>query len=451
MLVAVRPPKGRAGMSRRQFLRFISVAALGGAFAGASGCAVNPVTGEKQLMLVSEKDEIAMDRTASPQQFSADYGPVQDSSLNAYISQVGNTLSSRSHRPQMPYSYRVVNAPYVNAYAFPGGSIAATRGIMLELDNEAELAALMGHEIGHVNARHTASRMSSGMMVGMVVGGAATAAGAYGGQGAADMAGGLGALGGSLLLANYSRDDERQADALGMEYMTRGGYSNQGMVGLMDMLNAQHKRQPSSMEVLFSTHPMSSERHATAVHQAETEYAFAKDYPLHRERYMDKTAQLRRTKPAIEAMQQGDAALAQKKPDEARQHYARAIKAAPRDYTAQLKMAELFLVQEDFPQAVRYAEQAQRTYPSQAQAYAVSGTARMMRKDFDAAYAEFDGYDKALPGNPNIAFFMGYCREGMGDQQGAAKHYAAYLKRETSGDKAQYAYQRLVQWGYVRQ
>ena len=133
------------------------------------------------------------------------------------------------------------------------------------------------------------------------------------------------------------------------------------------------------------------------------------------------------------------------------QHYTQAIKAAPRDYTAQLKMAELFLVQEDFPQAVRYAEQAQRIYPSQAQAYAVSGTARMMRKDFDTAYAEFDGYDKALPGNPNIAFFMGYCREGMGDQQGAANHYAAYLKRETSGDKAQYAYQRLVQWGYVRQ
>ena len=93
--------------------------------------------------------------------------------MNDYIAQVGQDLAAKSHRPDMPYSFQPVNATYVNAYAFPGGSVAATRGILLELDNEAELAGLLGHEIGHVNARHTAERMTKGLLANLVVAGAA--------------------------------------------------------------------------------------------------------------------------------------------------------------------------------------------------------------------------------------------------------------------------------------
>ena len=106
------------------------------------GCATDPVTGKKQLMLVSEDTEVQIDRQYSPLQISSDYGAAQDSQLNSYVSEVGKEMAAKSHRPQMPYSFRVVNATYVNAYAFPGGTIAATRGIMLSLENEAELAAL---------------------------------------------------------------------------------------------------------------------------------------------------------------------------------------------------------------------------------------------------------------------------------------------------------------------
>ena len=147
-------------LTRREFMWLSSLAAAGYVF----GCATDPVTGKKQFMLVSEDTEVQIDKQYSPLQFSSDFGEVQDSQLNRYVSQIGNKMAASSHRPHMPYSFRVVNATYVNAYAFPGGTIAATRGIMLSLDNEAELASLLGHELGHVNARHSAEQMSKGQL-----------------------------------------------------------------------------------------------------------------------------------------------------------------------------------------------------------------------------------------------------------------------------------------------
>jgi len=109
--------------SRREFLKLSALASAG----FLAGCAINPVTGEKQMMLVSEQWEIQVDRQNSPHQFSTDYGILQDKTLNRYIQQVGLSMIPHTHRPQMPYSFQGVNATYINAYAFPGGSIAATR------------------------------------------------------------------------------------------------------------------------------------------------------------------------------------------------------------------------------------------------------------------------------------------------------------------------------------
>ncbi|MCU0592413.1 MAG: M48 family metalloprotease, partial [Desulfobacterales bacterium] len=145
----------------------------------------------------------------------------------------------------MPFSFRVVNATYINAYAFPGGSIACTRGILLQLDNEAELAALLGHEIGHVNARHTAEQLSKGQLTNIVVGGLSIIADVAA-PGMGQVASALGGFGAGAFLASYSRDNERQADALGTEYMVQSGYSPDGMVALMEMLNNLNKSKPSS-------------------------------------------------------------------------------------------------------------------------------------------------------------------------------------------------------------
>jgi len=443
----MKPMHIRPRPSRREFLK---AGAMTLAAAGVSGCAKNPVTGQSQFMLVSEEEEIRMDKEASPQQLSNDYGTTLDTSLNKYVSGVGRSLADKSHRPQMPYNFHVVNANYVNAYAFPGGTVACTRGILLNVDNEAEMAALLGHEIGHVNARHTASRMSSQMVIGGLasLGGAAIGA-KYGGAWGT-VAGGLGGLGTGLLLASYSRDDERQADALGLEYMTRADYNPEGMVGLMEMLNEQHDREPSALEVMFATHPMSSERLSTARQAVNKKYYGAKKYAFYRERYMDNTVDLRKIGPAIRDMQDAEKLGGQEKYDQAKEKMDQALKLAPNDYAGLLVMSKLFIAQEKYDKALPYAEHAREVYPAEPQASQVAGVLQLKAKRYDKALASFEAYDKALPGNPYVGFYKGYAQEGMGHRRDAAEAYYKFLQKVKKGEQAQHAYNRLVDWGYVK-
>jgi predicted Zn-dependent protease len=401
-------------------------------------------------MLVSEKSELKIDSTYAPHQFSNDLGPVQDDALNGYLDRTGKKIAALTHRPHMPYSFRAVNATYVNAYTFPAGSVGVTRGILLALDNEAELAALLGHELGHVNARHTAEQMSKGMLTQAVVGGltvlAATQGKAYG-----QLASQLGMRGGGALLASYSRGNEREADALGMEYMVKSKYSSKGMVGLMDMLQSLSKRKPNAIELMFATHPMSDERYRTAVDSAETTYKSAREFPTHRERYMDHTARLRALKGPIEEMQNGQKEMAKGSFDKAQPHFRKALKQAPEDYAGLVMMSTCQLAQEKYKAGRRFAEKAQKAYPQEAHAYQLSGFAKLQLKDYEGADQEFARYEKLLPGNPNTIFFQGYSKEGMKQIKKAANDYQRYLQVVQQGDKAKHAYGRLVEWGYVKQ
>jgi predicted Zn-dependent protease len=434
-------------LTRREFMWLSSLAVAG----FMAGCATNPVTGESQLMLVSEDQEVQIDKQYSPVQFSADYGITRDKKLNRYVARTGERMAAGTHRTHMPYNFKVVNANYVNAYAFPGGSIACTRGILLSLDNEAELAALLGHELGHVNARHTAEQMSKGMLTQAVMGGLAVAAGT---QGAiyGDIASQLGQVGAGALLAYYSRENERQADALGMEYMVKSGYSSEGMVGLMDVLKSMGKHEPSVIELMFATHPMSEERYETAVQTAETKYKSARMYPLYRERYMDNTAGLRAKKGAIDQMNKAEKKMAEKNFSAADKHLRRALKKAPDDYTALVMMSKSQLIQKKWGVGGQYAEMAQKSYPQEAQAYHLSGFAKIKLKKYDSALEEFQRYDEVLAGNPNTAFFKGYCYEGMKKYPQAGKNYQRYLQAVNQGDYANHAAKRLQQWkakGYI--
>ncbi|UCV08231.1 M48 family metalloprotease [Dechloromonas denitrificans] len=430
----------RNRLTRRQVLGLFGAAAL-------SGCASSPVGGGAILVGMSEDEEKNVDRKVAPQQFSQDLGPVQDASLNGYLGSVGQRLDANTHRPQMPYSYRVLNANYVNAYTFPGGAVGVTRGILVDLDNEAELAALLGHELGHVNARHAAQRQGQAMVTQIAVSGANLIGSAAGYGGLVDLGTKLGA---SVLLSSYSRDNEREADALGQEYMVRAGYPASGMVGLQQLLVDQQKEAPSMLQTMFSTHPMSSERRDTAKQLAESKYAASNKREVGRERFMDNTAALRRIKPTIEACQRGETAMAGKQYGKAEEQFRVALKSTPRDYAANLLMAKCLSVQDKDAQALEYARTATAIYPQEAQAHKLAGVLALGQRDPAAAYEQLDRYDRLLPGEAGITFLKGIAQEGMGNKQEAARLFSTYLGQNKQGKAAEYSQSRLRSWGYLK-
>jgi predicted Zn-dependent protease len=190
---------------------------------------VNPATGRRELSLVSEAQEIQMGRDADPE-VTASIGLVDDPALQSYVSSLGLRMAASSERPQLPWSFKVVDDPVVNAFAIPGGFIYVTRGILAHFDSEAELAGVLGHEIGHVTARHSASQMSRqqlqtiGLGVGMIFS-----------QTVRDY-GGLASAGLQMMNLSYSRGDESQSDELGLRYITRAGYDAEAMIGVFQML-----------------------------------------------------------------------------------------------------------------------------------------------------------------------------------------------------------------------
>jgi len=411
------------------------------------GCAVSPVTGERILVGMSTEQEVAVDRAQSPHQFSQDMGAVQDAGLNKYVSDVGRRLQAGVQRPEMPYSYRVLNANYINAYTFPGGTMAVTRGIMTELDDESELAALLGHELGHVNARHSAQRQGQALLTQVAVVGLAVAAGD---SQWAPLAGIGGQIGASALLAGYSRSHEREADALGQAYLVQAGYPATGMTGLHELLIDGHEKQPSLLETMFSSHPMSTERRDTARQAAQTTYASSLKAPRQRERFMDSSAALRRLKPTIDACKNGETAMSQKKLPEAQALFARAIRLTPQDYPANLRMAQTLQAQGKTGEARRYADAAHQIYPQEAQALKLNASLKLGLRDAAGALADLQAYDQMLPGDPGVLFLKGVSLEGMGQQQAAAQHYAAFLRQSNQGGAAQYSASRLQAWGYLR-
>lgn len=430
-------------LTRRQLLWLMAIAS-GGVM---TGCSVNPTTGKRQLMLMSASEERNIDQQHAPHQLSGDYGVVQDKVLQTYVADLGQRVGSLSHRPEMSYSCHALNANYINAYAFPGGTMGVTRGILLSMESEAELAALIGHEVGHVAARHTAQRMTKQTLAGIAVAGAGIALGSQTNNTTTALALGLGGIAAGALLASYSRSDERQADSLGVEYMTRAGYSPDGMVDLMNMLQNLSGRQPSMIEQMFSSHPMSDERYRDAQREATGRYGQHRNLPMHRERYMDNTASLRRIKPAIEQQQRAETLLGQGKHAEAITALESSLKIAPRDYTGLVMLGKAWMMQEQYAKARPYLQQAIEVYPQEAQAQHLDGVVALQQKQPDVALNRFQTYQRLLPGNPNTDFFLGLSHEGLQQRSEASQAFRRFLQQGGSGKQAEYAQARLAAWG----
>jgi predicted Zn-dependent protease len=244
-------------------------------------CSTNPATGKHQLALVGEQQEIAMGREAA-QQAAQSIGLYQDDQLQSYVSQLGRRLAADSERPNLPWSFQVVDDPSVNAFALPGGFIFVTRGLMTHLTSEAELVSVLGHEIGHVTGRHSVEQMSKaqlaqiGLIAGMVL---KPELANYG-----DLANtGLG-----LLFLKYGRDDEREADDLGLRYLINEGYDAREMPQVFETLRRVSERESQGGRVpgWLSTHPTPEDR----IQRIETQLAKAdRDFSratVGRERYL---------------------------------------------------------------------------------------------------------------------------------------------------------------------
>ena len=205
--------------------------ALGIIALAVTGCAVNPATGQRELMLVSESQEVQMGMQADPSIVSQ-FGLYDDASLQPYLDQIGKKLAARTERPDLPWTFRLIDDPVINAFAVPGGFIYITRGILAYFNSEAELASVVGHEIGHVTARHSAQQMSQQQLLSVgLIAGAILVPDQY-----SDAVLSIGGVGMQFLFLKFSRDDERQADDLGMRYMVRGDYDAREMPGVYAML-----------------------------------------------------------------------------------------------------------------------------------------------------------------------------------------------------------------------
>lgn len=231
----------------------------------AAGCAVNPVTGRRQVSLVSEAQEIQIGRQAA-QEVSQQLGLVENEALQQYVQRVGERLARESERPNLPWTFRVVDDPTPNAFALPGGFIFFTRGMMNLMDSEAELAAVLGHEIGHVTAKHSVSQISRGQLAQLGLG-----LGSVLFPSAAQSFGGLAQTGMQLLFLSYGRNAERQADELGFQYALREGYEVREMDDIFaTLMRLGEASGRSEIPSWLASHPAEPERIRAAQARADT-------------------------------------------------------------------------------------------------------------------------------------------------------------------------------------
>lgn len=258
-------------VARRGFLKGAATAGLlAGASSWLQGCATNPATGESTFAMGSLEDDIALGRQEHPKIVQAFGGEYEDKRLASYVTQLGQNLARRTELPNLPYKFTILNSPVVNAMALPGGFVYVTRGLLALASNEAEIAGVVGHEIGHVVARHTAQRQADATLatIGLIILGVAT--------GSPELAQ-LGQIGAVGLLQSHSREQELEADMLGVRYMSRNGHDPDGMVSFLASLREYSQLEarlsgedPSIVDEYnwLATHPRTLDRVQLAMEKA---------------------------------------------------------------------------------------------------------------------------------------------------------------------------------------
>ena len=413
------------------------VLAIAATVAGA--CSVNPVTGDRELSFMSPAQEVAIGEE--------NYGPYQqqqggryqvDPEVSLYVNQVGQKLAQVSDRKNLPYEFVVLNNSVPNAWALPGGKIAVNRGLLTLLEDEAQLAAVLGHEIVHAAARHTAQQMTRGTLLGLgaQIAGIATMDSDYG------QLVGLGTqLGAGAWQAHYSRDNELEADKYGVKYMVEAGYNPQGAVELQKTFVrlAEEGGQSGWLEALFASHPPSQER-------VERNKALAQQYGTTGERgkqdYQNAIAQIKEDAEAYEAHVKAEAALREGDAEAALKFANKAIALQPKEALFYNAKGQALLAQKQDEKALQAFEEATQRNPEYFMGHLGQGLIRKKLGDYDQAQKQLQRSVELLPTQIGV-FHLGALAQRSGNRDKAVQFYQ--YAAQGGGEMGQEAQKRLSQ------
>jgi beta-barrel assembly-enhancing protease len=403
-----------------------------------SGCAVNPVTGKRELTLVTQDQELAIG--------AEQYGPAQqsqggvfriDPELSRYVNAVGQRLAAVSDR-QLPYEFVVLNNSVPNAWALPGGKIAVNRGLLLELHNEAELAAVLGHEIVHAAARHGANAMQRGLLLqGVVI---ATALSAADSNYANYIVGGA-QIGAQLVTTRYSRDAELEADYYGMQYMARAGFDPSAAIGLQEtFVQLSAGRESSWIEGLFASHPPSPDRVAANKMTAQALNATGE---INQAQYETQIKSLKNRLPAYQLLDKATALAAKNHLEQAVEAIDQAIESVPEEARFDGLKGEILLSQARYPAAVAAFSTALTKDSSYFEYHLGRGLARAKLGDAQAARVDLEQSIKLLP-TALASNELGQMSLANGDLGNAKRYFQAAMGAGGSlGTAASRAFMRL--------
>lgn len=411
-----------------------------------AGCAVNPVTGRNELamMNVSPEQEIQLGKESFGQAMQSMGGIYPDPALNAYVDRVGQRVARRSHRPELTYSFKVVNDSSPNAFALPGGFIAISRGLLINLENEAQLAAVLGHEIGHVTARHSVQGMQRSTILNASVGLLGTLAGEQYGQ----LASQIGGVTANLIDKRYSREQESESDWLGIDYMVQSGYAPQGAIELQEIFyrKIENGQNPDWLSGLFRSHPFSKERLDANRNYVSAKYPNSSGYGLDRNAYQQVIAPVLSTKEAYELYDQARELETKGQLDAAIETYHKAMQKAPTHGLLLNGLGMAYLRKEDLIPARRYLIKAVNSDAGYYQSRMGLGYVYLKDNKLADATAHLQESLKLMP-TVQAAYLLGEAEEAQGNISKARELYQAVYQADTNGKLGQAAEAKLQRLG----
>ena len=401
-----------------------------------AGCSVNPVTGKREMVFMSTAEEIELGKqNYAPMQQSQGGEYDIDPALTAYVQRVGNKVAAQSN-VNLPYEFVVLNNSVPNAWALPGGKIAINRGLLTELESEAELAAVLGHEAVHAAARHSAKQqsMASLMQVGVLGTMVVASDSDYGGL----IAGGASVLA-QAGLAKYGRSAELESDYYGMQYMSAAGYDPQGAVALQEtFVRLSEGRNADWLSGLFASHPPSRERVQANIDTANT---LPKGGVRGEREYQAALKRTRDLKPAYDAYDEGRKALAEKNADEALAKASEALNLFDGEANFHALRGDVRLLQDNYDWAATNYSRAIERRDDFFYYYLQRGLARKELGQSSDAVSDLERSIELLPTAP-AHYALGDIAYDRGNNAKAIEHFRIVAR--SGGEIGQAATARLV-------